>query len=198
MGLVEAGKKRRGEPARIVQHSSGARNSPDVVIDPDCFQKEWASVIEKGKEANPRKGDTNTWAKWRRYQQSKRLNLAFTYALANYLKHKGLQDCVIATCAHPGATNSGLQSRTAASGFMDNLINGIAACAGHSTGDGCLGLAFASLKPGAQNGDFYGPPNTELVGKAILLESEHDRIGKQQLDLIWNSSVDCTGASFPH
>lgn len=194
--LVEAGKKRRGEPARIVQHSSGARNSPDVVIDPDCFQKEWASVIEKGKEANPRKGDTNTMAKWRRYQQSKRLNLAFTYALADFIESKGLQDCVIATCAHPGATNSGLQSRTAASGFKDNLINGIAACAGHSTGDGCLGLALATLKPGAQNGDFYGPPNTELVGKAMLLESERQKFSREQLNSTWNCSVSCTEATF--
>jgi len=61
----------------------------------------------------------------------------------------------ISTCAHPGATNSGLQSRTAASGFMDNLINGIAACVGTNTADGCLGLALATLKTGAQNGDFF-------------------------------------------
>merc|ERR1712176_383074 len=119
-----------------------------------------------------------------------------TYALADSIKRRGLQDCVIATCAHPGATNSGLQSRTAASGFMDNLINGIAACAGHSTGDGCLGLALATLKPGAQNGAFYGPPVTELVGNAVLLGSEREKLDRDQLDLIWNGSVNATGASF--
>merc|ERR1712187_3542 len=186
--LVATGQK-RGEPARIVQHSSGARNSPDEPIHPDCFEKEWANIVEKEKQANPRKGDSSYTPKWRRYQQSKRLNLGFTYALADSIKKRGVEDYVIATCAHPGATNSGLQSRTAASGFMDNLINGIAACAGHSTADGCLGLALATLKPGAQNGAFYGPPVTELVGKATLLDCERQKFSLEQLDLTWKGSA---------
>lgn len=191
---VATGRK-RGEPARIVQHSSGARNSPDVALEADCFEKEWENTGE-GKQANPRKGDANSMAKWRRYQQSKRLNLAFTYALADYIQKKGLEKYIIATCAHPGATNSGLQSRTAGSGFMDNLVNGIAACAGHSTADGCLGLASATLKPGAQNGAFYGPPVTELIGNAILLDSERSKYEGGQLDLVWNESIRTTGAVF--
>eukprot|EP00930_Biecheleria_cincta_P100470 TRINITY_DN92102_c0_g1_i1.p1 TRINITY_DN92102_c0_g1~~TRINITY_DN92102_c0_g1_i1.p1 ORF type:complete len:375 (+),score=74.59 TRINITY_DN92102_c0_g1_i1:172-1296(+) len=195
--LVATGKKRgRNDPARIVQHSSGARNSPDELIHADCFEKEWETIIENGMDVNSRKGDSNNMAKWHRYQQSKRLNLGFTYALADMIKNKGVEDCVIATCAHPGATNSGLQSRTAASCFMDNLINGIAACVGHSTADGCLGLALATVKPGAQNGDFYGPPVTELVGNAVLLSSEREKFGQDQLDLIWNGSIKATGASF--
>lgn len=193
--LVATGKQ-RGEPARIVQHSSGARNSPDEPIHPDCFEKEWENIVEKGKQVNPRVGDSNNMAKWRRYQQSKRLNLGFTYALADTIRNQGVEDYVIATCAHPGATNSGLQSRTAANGFMDNLINGIAACAGHSTADGCLGLALATLKPGAQNGAFYGPPVTELVGNAVLLNSEREKFDRDQLDLIWDRSVSGTGATF--
>lgn len=195
--LVETGEK-RGEPARIVQHSSGARNSPDVAIEADCFEKEWESILDaKGKEANPRKGDGKFTAKWRRYQQSKRLNLGFTYVLADKIKNHNVEDFIIATCAHPGATNSGLQSRTAASGFMDNLVNGIAACVGHSTADGCLGLALATLKPGAQNGSFYGPPVTELVGNSMLLDSEREgRYDESQLDLIWEMSDDVTQAEF--
>ena len=50
--------------------------------------------------------------KWNRYQQSKRANLAFTYALADYIEKK--KSKVLSLCAHPGATNSGLQSRTQA------------------------------------------------------------------------------------
>jgi len=196
--LVATGRKRgQNEPSRIVQHSSGARNSPSEAIHADCFEKEWENVLDdKGRQANPRQGDSKFTAKWRRYQQSKRLNLGFTYALADFIKNKGLEDYVIATCAHPGATNSGLQSRTAASGFMDNLINGIAACAGHSTADGCLGLALATLKPGAQNGDFYGPPNTEMVGNAVLLGSEREKFEQDELDLIWKRSINVTGAMF--
>jgi len=195
--LVATGKKRgSGEPSRIVQHSSGARNSPPEPIHADCFEKEWENILDdKGNEANPRKGDSSTTPKWMRYQQSKRLNLGFTYALADFIKKKGFEDYVIATCAHPGATNSGLQSRTAASTFMDNLINGIAACAGQSTPDGCLGLALATLKPGVQNGGFYGPPNTELVGNAVLLDSEREKFDGDELDLIWKRSVNVTGST---
>lgn len=191
--LAATGKK-RGEAARIVQHSSGARNSPDVPISSDCFEKEWETIVDdKGKQGNPRKGDATFMAKWRRYQQSKRLNLGFTYALADYIAKKGSEGGVIATCAHPGATNSGLQSRTEGGGFMDNLINGIAACVGHSTADGCLGLASATLKPGAQNGAFYGPLG--MVGNSVLLPCERDKFS-EQLDLIWSGSVNATGAKF--
>jgi len=194
--LVAAGKN-GSEPARIVQHSSGARNSPDVPLERECFEKEWESIInEKGKETNPRKGDANAMAKWRRYQQSKRLNLAFTYALADRIKSQGLEKYVIATCCHPGACNSGLQSRTNAAGFMDNLINGVAATIGHSTADGCLGQALATLKPGAQNGDFYGPPVTQFTGNAVLLKSEREKYPQDQLDLVWNGSVKCVGTEF--
>jgi NAD(P)-dependent dehydrogenase (short-subunit alcohol dehydrogenase family) len=191
--MVATGKK-RGEPARIVQHSSGACNAPDVILSADCFEKSWQPLINEktNKDENPRAGDK--FGKWRRYQQSKRLNLGFTYAMADYIKNKGLEQYVIATCAHPGATNSGLQSRTAASGFMDNLINGIAACAGHSTADGCLGLALATLLPGAQNGSFYGP--VSMVGNAVLLNSEREKYDQGQLDLIMNASSKVTGASF--
>lgn len=188
--LAVTGRK-RGQPSRIVQHSSGARMGDPIAS--DCFEKEWKTEVdEKGNEANPRKGDGSSMAKWRRYQQSKRLNLGYTYALADYIKKKGLESDVIATCAHPGATNSGLQSRTAAAGFMDNLINGIAACAGHSTADGCLGLALATLQPGAQSGAFYGPKG--MVGKAELMPSELEQYDKDQLDLIWNGSISATGS----
>ncbi|CAK0791798.1 unnamed protein product [Prorocentrum cordatum] len=191
--LAATGKK-RGEAARVVQHSSGARSSPDVPISPDCFEKEWESITDdKGQQGNPRKGDVSFMAKWRRYQQSKSLNLGFTYALADYIVKQGLQGDVIATCAHPGATNSGLQSRTEGGCFMDNLINGIAACVGHSTADGCLGLALATLKPGAQNGAFYGPAG--MIGNAVLMQCERDRYS-EQLDLIWSGSVRATGAVF--
>lgn len=191
--LLAATGKKRGEPARIVQHTSGARNSPDEQIHADCFEKQWEQFADDNRGAgNPRSG--NKLAKWRRYQQSKRLNLGFTYALADYIKRQGMENDVIATCAHPGATNSGLQSRTSGGGFMDNLINGIAGCCGHSIADGCLGLASATLKLSAHNGAFYGPSG--FVGNAVLLKSEQKKFNKDQLNLIWIGSASATGSGF--
>ena len=80
--------------------------SDDSGIPHDCgdHSYRWA-------KDSPSEGDHGL-RKWNRYQQSKRSNLAFTYALADYIEKKGSK--VLSLCSHPGATNSGLQSRTQA------------------------------------------------------------------------------------
>merc|ERR1712129_676155 len=98
---------------------------------------------------------------------------------------------VIATCAHPGATNSGLQSHTDANTFLDRFVNGLAVVVGMSTEDGCLGLAMATLKEGASNGDFFGPEPGKATGAADLLPSERilgAGYDSKQLDMLWEKS----------
>ena len=133
-------------------------------------------------------------AKWARYQQSKRANLAFTYALADYCEKKGAR--VKALCAHPGATNSGLQARTQGSSWLDNFINGLAVVSGQSTADGCLALALATVQEGAASGDFFGP--AMLTGNALLLpnERESDGYDQKELQMLWDKSVAATGATW--
>lgn len=113
--LLHEAASRHGD-ARVVSHSSGARHSPDEPLREEGFEQAWA-------EGSKAAGDANTMAKWVRYQQSKRANLAFTYALADVLAQKA-GNKVKAVCAHPGATNSGLQAHTDAATYMDRLING--------------------------------------------------------------------------
>lgn len=189
--LLDGAAAIRGE-ARVVSHSSGARDTPAAALREDSFEQSWA--VERGSK-NPCAGDS--WpgmGKWQRYQQSKRANLAFSYALANFIKSK--DRCgVKAVCAHPGATNSGLQSRTGGSSWLDNFINGLAAVSGHSTDDGCLGLALATVKHGVSNGDFFGP--VSLTGNAILLPDEREHnYNEDQLRMLWNKSITATGAPF--
>lgn len=176
--------------ARVVSHSSGARHSPDVSLQEESFEKQWAA-------GSGCAGDSDSMAKWKRYQQSKRANLAFTYALADFIDNR--PECnVKAVCAHPGATNSGLQSHTQADSWLDRFINGLAVVAGQSTEDGCLPLALASVKEGVSNGDFFGPPG--LTGNAILLPMEREwgtGYDKGQLDMLWNKSNEATGAVWP-
>merc|ERR1712129_217886 len=108
------------------------------------------------------------------------------YALADWIE-KNKKGCkVIATCAHPGATNSGLQSRTDAGSFFDRFINGLAVAAGMSPEDGTMGLALAPLKEGASNGDFYGP--RAVTGPAELMRVERDwgpGYPEEQLTMMW-------------
>jgi len=186
--LLEAAAARPDGLGRVVSHSSGARHSPDVELRPDSFEKAWA-------DGSPCAGDAQSRAKWARYQQSKRANLAFTYALADHIERKGSR--VKALCAHPGATNSGLQSRTDAASWMDRFINGLAVVAGQSSEDGCLGLSLATVKDQVANGDFFGPSG--LTGDAVLLPSEREwRTGysEEQLSLLWAKSVAATGAEW--
>eukprot|EP00658_Telonema_sp_P-2_P057922 TRINITY_DN46337_c0_g1_i2.p1 TRINITY_DN46337_c0_g1~~TRINITY_DN46337_c0_g1_i2.p1 ORF type:complete len:173 (-),score=30.28 TRINITY_DN46337_c0_g1_i2:197-715(-) len=143
-------------------------------------------------------GDASSMAKWARYQQSKRANLAFTYALADYISRRPDNCKVKAVCAHPGATNSGLQSHTDADSYMDRFINGLAVVAGQSIQDGCMPLALATVKPGVQNGDFFGPK--ELTGPAVLLGSEREwgaGYDQAQLKMLWEASTVATGAVWP-
>eukprot|EP00418_Pyrodinium_bahamense_P045065 CAMPEP_0179210204 /NCGR_PEP_ID=MMETSP0796-20121207/104839_1 /TAXON_ID=73915 /ORGANISM="Pyrodinium bahamense, Strain pbaha01" /LENGTH=337 /DNA_ID=CAMNT_0020915167 /DNA_START=42 /DNA_END=1052 /DNA_ORIENTATION=+ len=160
--LLEKAASKHGE-ARIVSHSSGARNSPTELLRAGSFEKAW-------EEGSPCIGDDKPMAKWHRYQQSKRANLAFTYALADYIDQKGSK--VKAMCVHPGATNSGLQAHTDAACWLDRFINGLAVVGGQSTDDGMAPLAMATLKEEASNGDFYGPVG--LTGETVLLPSERE------------------------
>uniref|UniRef100_A0A7S3BRV1 Protochlorophyllide reductase n=1 Tax=Haptolina ericina TaxID=156174 RepID=A0A7S3BRV1_9EUKA len=186
--LLEAAASAHGE-ARVISHSSGARHSPDVVMRRDGFEKAWY-------DESPLAGDLKPMAKWARYQQSKRANLAFTYALADLIDRKGAGK-VKAVCAHPGATNSGLQSHTDAASWLDRFINGLAVVAGQSTEDGCLPLALATLQEGANNGDFFGPKG--LTGNAELLNCEREwgaGYDKAQLEMLWTASNAATGAGW--
>jgi len=187
MDLLEKAASSHGE-ARVVSHSSGARHSPDEVLRAEGFEKEWAAESKSA-------GDTNTMSKWVRYQQSKRANLAFTYALADVTARSGGK--VKALCAHPGATNSGLQSHTNAASFMDRFVNGLAVVAGQSTEDGCLGLSLAAVKEGVNNGDFFGPKG--ITGTGCLLPSEREwgaGYDQAQLAMLWEKSVAATGATW--
>jgi len=189
--LLEAAADARGE-ARVVSHSSGARGVGTPLY-ADSFETAWATPEEADKK-NPREGDQKPMAKWARYQQSKRANLAFTYALADFSEKKGSR--VKAVCAHPGATNSGLQARTQGSSWMDNFINGLAVVSGHSTADGCLALALGTVKQDVPNGAFYGP--LKLTGDAVLLPSERESDGydEKELDMLWEKSIAATGAKW--
>jgi len=189
--LLEAAGRAHGE-ARVVSHSSGARGVK-TPLRVDSFETAW-TVPEDPAKANPSVGDKKPMAKWARYQQSKRANLAFTYALTDYSEKKGSR--VKALCAHPGATNSGLQSRTEASSWLDRFINGLAVVAGQSTADGCLALALATVKEGVSSGDFFGPKH--LTGNAVLLKSEResDDYDQKELRMIWDKSVAATGAKW--
>ena len=119
------------------------------------------------------------------------------YALVDFIARKGNECKVLATCTHPGATNSGLLSHTDADSYLDRFVNGLAVVAGQSTEDGCLGLVLATLQEAAANGAFFGPSG--LTGDAMLLPCERELgagYSEEQLRMLWETSIAATGAKW--
>lgn len=177
--LLTAAARSRGE-SRVVFHSSGARRGPAL------------QAAYLGRSGGRLGGDGFPGTgKWRRYQQSKLANLLFTYALAERIPtgSRGVK----ALCAHPGPTATDLQGKTASAGgtgLLDRAILERTRRAAHAAQDGALGLIMASLLPGAQSGEFYGPPGAGKAGRAELLPAERDRAGEE---LVWDETLATIG-----
>jgi NAD(P)-dependent dehydrogenase (short-subunit alcohol dehydrogenase family) len=159
--LVKASVK-NGE-ARVVNHSSGARNKPSNPLMAKYLQANGGSL---GGDRFP------GLQKWVRYQQSKLANLMFTYALHDRASQENSDNQVKILCAHPGPTDSGLQAKTAAAGgkrLLDRYILSQTLKVAQSVEDGTSGIARCCCEPDVTSGEFYGPGNTGKGGPAILM-----------------------------
>ncbi|MEC7761153.1 MAG: SDR family NAD(P)-dependent oxidoreductase [Pseudomonadota bacterium] len=180
--LLETAAAQRGE-ARVVNHSSGARNRPK------------RPVMREMYEADPTKWRGDRWpgmGKWLRYSQSKLANLLFTYALQEHADARP-GNKVKALCAHPGPADSGLQAKTTKAGkttILDRYILSSTVKVAQSQEDGTCGLARAAFEPEATGGDFYGPDAEKRVGPALRLAPERDPQGEA---ILWEASLKATG-----
>lgn len=178
--LKKAGRL-RGE-ARVVNHSSGARNNPKRPLEDGYFYK--GDHIPKDRWPGMQK--------WVRYQQSKLANLLFTYGLQEHADQLP-NNCVKALCAHPGPADSGLQSKVGRSQkgtILDRYILKSTLKIAQSPEDGTAGLIRASFDPDAPSGGFYGPDAQNRVGSAVLLPAERDRNAQS---LLWQGSLKAIG-----
>lgn len=171
----------RGE-ARVVNHSSGARNSPRRPLDARYLERRGGAL---GGDRWP------GMQKWVRYQQSKLANLLYTYALQDRAAARP-GNGVKALCAHPGPTDSGLQAKSAdgATTILDRYILKKTLSEAHSVEDGTCGLARAAFDPQANGGDFFGPDAKARTGAALLLPPERDTEAEAML---WDRSLAATG-----
>eukprot|EP01137_Pigoraptor_chileana_P002764 Opistho-2@42055 len=186
--LLEKALTLRGE-ARVVNHSSGARKKPAKAMEARYLEKNGGALG----------GDWWPIAKWNRYQQSKLANLLFTYGLQSRSEKHGVAvngetRHVKALCAHPGATLTNLQMKTAAAGgngLLDTYILNSTMAQAHSEEDGSLGLILCCAAADVKGGSFYGP--AAITGDAVLLPEERDPPAEE---LVWERSVASTGAKY--
>lgn len=171
----------RGE-ARVVNHSSGARNNPKRALERRFLEARGGDL---GGDRWPGMG------KWVRYQQSKLANLLFTYALQDHAAQRP-GNAVKALCAHPGPADSGLQAKSSdrKTTILDRYIISSTLKIAQSVEDGTCGLARAAFDPSAEGGDFFGPDATARTGPALRLPPERDPSAEAML---WQASLKATG-----
>ncbi len=92
---------------------------------------------------------------WRAYGQSKLANYHFTLGLQRAFDEAGIS--AMSLMAHPGLTNSDLQSRTVREGGPGGTWESIAGRVGMSVPDGALPQLRAATDPAASGGEMYGP-----------------------------------------
>lgn len=92
---------------------------------------------------------------WKAYGQSKLANYHFTLGLQRAFDEAGVS--AMSLMAHPGLTNSDLQSRTVREGGPGGTWENIAGRIGMSVSEGALPQLRAATDPAASGGEMYGP-----------------------------------------
>jgi len=132
---------------------------------------------------------------WRSYGQAKLANFHFGLGLNERFEAAGATASSLV--AHPGVSNTDLQSTTVAEGgggFLAPFAHSLASRTGMSAAEGALSQLRAATDPGARGGEFYGPlwgNNGPPVRKPILR-----RLGMQRaIDTLWEVSERETGVT---
>ena len=178
--LLEKAGKEKGE-ARIVNHSSGARNWPPYKLDAKYLEKKGGNLGGNGNSM------VLGGARWVRYHQTKLANAVFTLAL----KDKMPSNVKALVCA-PGLATTNLQVTTHQNGgFEDSWIMRY----GQSAEDGTIPLLTCMLKPDLDySNTIYEPEGVlHLKGRvqASNLESLSTNLDSRRM--LWDLSEQATG-----
>lgn len=181
----------RGE-ARIVNHSSIARLNPNRPVEAKSLEKNGGALGGDGKVAT-----------WTRYQQTKRANGLFTYALRDRFEAK--KSNVKAMLAHPGVARTALIANTGKDGAGFTGVVGSclqwmfsSSFRSQTEEDGTLGILSCMCLSDAPNGAFYGPgkKGDGYRGPAVLISPEKEITDKTQIELLWSKSEEAIGDKF--
>jgi NAD(P)-dependent dehydrogenase (short-subunit alcohol dehydrogenase family) len=187
--LLEKAANTRGE-ARVVNHSSIARMNPSKKLEAKYLEKRGGNLGGNGASM------VFGGARWKRYNQTKLANAAFTAALHERLQNKGSK--IKALVAHPGVANTELQVTSVREGGMGAFFTDFFMGLGQSMEDGAMGILSCICLPEAKSGEFYGPGSGMLAmkgeAKPFPLESFYNN--KETKELIWKKSCEAIGKEF--
>ena len=174
----------KGE-ARVVNHSSGARNSVKK-LEPEFLEQKGGSLGGNGKSMFFGGG------RWIRYGQTKLANAAFTAALHEKLQSKGSK--IKAIVAHPGLAETDLQDTTVKEGGLGRWFTGQFMKLGQSQADGTMGILRGIADPSIESGTFIGPKGIKGPATTFKLEAKYDN--PEIRKMIWDKSCDAIEEDF--
>ena len=133
------------------------------------------------------------------YAQSKLANLLLGLRLAEVATQRGWS--LLSTIAHPGYTNTNLQTAGASLGRSApkrTLLTSGGFLPTQEVEQGSEPLLFAAADPGAVNGAYYGPDGRfGLVGPTTRVAIPRSARGASLARSLWAVAEDLTGTSLP-
>lgn len=192
--LLEASSKEFGD-ARIVQHSSLARDATTNGLEEQYFSKQEKDGMLGGDDGKSMEGP-----EWIRYRQTKLANSVFCQALHTKLSsstdesHKN----ILSLCAHPGFSATNLFSHLKPSFLTRTMMIPVFMFMVQSAEDGSMGLLKAMMdkRENLQSGVLYGPAGSGLKGYAVALPSKSYETDPKSQSMLWTKSEEAIGASF--
>mmetsp|Transcript_15856 Transcript_15856/g.17902 ORF Transcript_15856/g.17902 Transcript_15856/m.17902 type:complete len:351 (-) Transcript_15856:50-1102(-) len=201
LGSLQAAVNSRGE-ARIVQHSSGARNIGGG-LKIQYFQKSQPNTL----------GGNDPKALMRRYHMTKLANTCFAMRLHQLLVQKNMVG-IKSTVAEPGYSKTELVSNVKKSHKPYHLLTRARVLLmdlyfrffvpGQSAADGACPLIEASFGSNTESGDFFVPKNgsvgppVKAISQGIPVPPYKERktMDEANQSLLWQASEQAIGSQF--
>lgn len=179
----------RGE-ARVIMHSSSARDLPWGMLDEKYFLKCKINSLG-GDKMVPFLQLLGFPGTWQRYHQTKLANSAFAMEFARRLHNNNSK--VKSLAADPGFAHTKLSSNSSevSSSFTSLMVR-----KGQSAEDGCMPAALAAFAEDSNSGDMYIPENITtgrpiksiVSGVPVKAKTEKLTCHSKNMDIAWASS----------
>lgn len=177
--------------ARVVYHSSEARNMLQTGLEKKYFEKKGGELGGNGGSLFQSGGRTV------RYGQSKLANSVMMYAMHEKLEKRGSKVRVMA--CHPGGSATNLGEDVPFSCFEKILMKLVMKFIIQSGEDGTMGLLTGMMVPDAKSGVLYGPLGSgrgTLIGPAVPNPPQPHENDPNAMAMLWEVSEETTGVKF--
>lgn len=177
-----------GGDARVVFHSSGARDMANKGLEKQYFEKKGGNLGGNGGSIFFGGGSMT------RYAQTKLANSVMMYAMHEKLESKGSKVRVIA--CHPGGSATNLGDNFNLPWYEALLFKLLCKYMMQSPEDGTMGLLVGMMVPDAKSGLLYGPAKNGMSGPAVPNPPKNYETDPAAMKMMWETSEETTGVKF--